>query len=235
MKTKKQQTILKGVNTTKAAECHRLKGGESPISSSKSWGGLITPSTTSLKWWIPSTQRSMSEFATLNWATARSKLKARKTTRRGGWIVFLETSSFTFWRIVLRFRVWSSSKSEWVQSLCAADKCKEQKKKEHKQLYRFLPQTKSSPVPLALPRRVPLKCNLKLQVAQSHKKETYLCSRTTPRDFYAQSHLKVTSMLKDNSKRLNLTITKNWIRFWILDIQSEVFTIQYETEQTLFF
>jgi len=159
--------------------------------------------------------------------------------------VFLKTSSFTFWRIVLRFRVWSSSESEWVQSLCAADKCKEQKKKEQKQLYRFLPQTGSSPVPLALPRRVPLKCNIKLQVAQSHKKETYLCSRTTPRDFYAQSQLKETSMLKDNSKRLPLlnhnlkrlmlTITKNWIRFWILDIQSEVFTIQYEKKQTLFF
>jgi len=82
------------------------------------------------------------------------------------------------------------------------DKCKEQKKREHKQLYRFLPQTGSSPVLLALPRRVPLKCNLKLQVAQSHKKVTYLCSRTPPRDFYAQSHLKETFMLKDNSKRL---------------------------------
>jgi len=173
-------------------------------------------------------------------------MKVRKTTRRGGgWIVFLKTSSFTFWRTVLRFRVWSSLESELVQSLCAADKCKEQRKKEHKQLYRFLPQTGSSYVPLALLRRVPLKCNIKLQVAQSHKKETSLCSRTTPRDLYAQSHLKETSMLKDNSKRLPLlnhnwkrlilTITKNWIRFWILDIQSEVFTIQYETEKTLFF
>jgi len=47
---------------------------------------------------------------------------------------------------------------------------REQRKKKHKQLYRFLPQTGSSPVPLALPRRVPLKCNVKLQVAQSHKK-----------------------------------------------------------------
>ena len=159
--------------------------------------------------------------------------------------MFLKTSSLTFWITVLRFRVWSNSESEWVQSLCAADNCKEQKKKEYKQLYSFLPQIRSSPVPLAIPRRVPLKCNIKLQVAQSHKKETYLCSRTTPRDFYAQSHLKVTSMLKDNSKRLpllnhnwkrlNLTITKNWIRFWILDIKSEVFTIQCETEHTLFF
>jgi len=134
-------------------------------------------------------------------------LKVRKTTRRGGWIVFLKTSSVTFWRTVLRFRVWSSSESEWVQSLCAADKCKEQRKKEHKQLYRFLPQTGSSPVPLALPRRVPLKCNIKLQVAQSHKKETSLCSRTTPRDFYAQSQLKETSMLNHTWKRLLCSIT----------------------------
>jgi len=116
-----------------------------------------------------------------------------------------------FWKLLLlRSReLFSGSKSEVVQSLSefrvfAADKCKEQKKKEHRQLYRFLPQTGSSPVPLALPRRVPLKCNLKLQVAQAHKKETYLCSKTTPRDFYAQSHLKETSMLEDNSKRLPL-------------------------------
>jgi len=46
---------------------------------------------------------------------------------------------------------------------------REQRKKEHKQLYRFLPQTGSSLVPLALPRRVPLKCNVGLQVAQTHK------------------------------------------------------------------
>ena len=138
-------------------------------------------------------------------------VKVRKTTRSGGWIMFLETSSFTFWRTVLRFRVWISSESEWVQSLCAADKYKEQKKKQHKQLYRFLPQIGSSPVLLALPRRVPLKCNLKLQVAQSQKKETYLCSRTPPRDFYAQSHKKETSRLKDNYKRLPL-LNHNWKR-----------------------
>ena len=78
----------------------------------------------------------------------------------------------------------------------------EQRNKEHKQLYRFLPQTGSSSVPLALPRRVPLKCNVRLQVAQSHKKETSQCSRTNPT--YAQSQLKETSMLKDNSKRLPL-------------------------------
>jgi len=168
-----------------------------------------------------------------------------KPQERGGWIVFLKTSSFTFWRTVLRFRVRSSSEFEWVQSLCAADKCKEQRKKEHKQLYKFLPQTGSSPVPLALSRRVPLKCNVKLQVAQSHKKETSLCSRTTPRDFYCsitperdfypQVQLQETSFAQSQLKETYLTITKNWIRFWILDIQSEVFTIQYETEQILFF
>jgi len=132
-----------------------------------------------------------------------SRLKVRKTTRRG--------VELCFWKLLLlRSReLFSGSESEVVQSLSefrvfAADKCKEQKKKEHMQLYRFLPQTESSHVPLALPRRVALKCNLKLKVPQSHKKETYLCSRTTPRDFYAQSHLKETSMLKDNSKILHL-------------------------------
>jgi len=43
----------------------------------------------------------------------------------------------------------------------------------------------SSPVPLALPRRVPLKCNVKITS----------CSITQERDF---------SLLKDNSKRLLL-------------------------------
>ena len=104
----------------------------------------------------------------------------------------------------------SGSESEVVQSpsefrvLVQRINVREQRKKEHKQLYRYLPQIGSSPVPLALPRRVPLKCNVKLQVAQSHKKETSQCSRKTPRDFYAQSHLKVTSMLKDIFKRLTL-------------------------------
>ena len=146
-------------------------------------------------WWRGRGTTLVRISAICNWV-------GEKNHKKGGWIVFLETSSFVFWRTVLRFRVWSSSESEWVQSLCAADKCKEQKKREHKQLFRFLPQTGSSHVLLALPRRVPLKCNLKLQVAQSPLKETYLCSRTPPRDFYAQSHKKETSMLKDNSKRL---------------------------------
>ena len=122
-------------------------------------------------------------------------------------------------RTVLRFRVWSSSES------CAADKCKEQRMKEHKQLYRFLPQTGSSPVPLALPRRVPLKCNVGLQVAQSHKKETSLLKDNSKR----------LPLLNHNWKRLNLAITKNWIRFWILDIQSEVFTIQCEQNRLCFY
>ena len=129
-------------------------------------------------------------------------MKVRKTTRGGGWIVFSKTSSLR------SEELFSGSKSEVVQSLSEFRvlvqriNVREQRKKEHKQLYRFLPQTGSSPVPLALPRRVPLKCNVKLQVAQSHKKELLnaqgqlqetsmlnhtwkwlLCSRTTPRDF----------------------------------------------------
>jgi len=118
--------------------------------------------------------------------------------------VFLKTSSLR------SEELFSGSESEVVQSRCAADKSKEQKKKEHKQLYRFLPQTGSSPVLLALPRKVPLKCNLKLQVAQSHKKETSQCSRTTPRDFlcsitqerdfYAQGQLQETSFAQSQLK-----------------------------------
>jgi len=131
-------------------------------------------------------------------------VKVRKTTRRRGLNCVFQNFFFYVQEL------FSGSESEGVQSLiefrvlCSGYEVIEQRNKEHKQLYRFLPQTGSSPVPLALPRRVPLKCNLKLQVAQSHKKETYFCSRTTPRDFYAQSHLKETSMLKDNSKRLPL-------------------------------
>ena len=130
----------------------------------------------------------------------------RKTTRRGRGV------ELCFQKLLpdVLIELFSGSESEVVQSLSEFRvlvqqiNVREQRKKEHKQLYRFFPQTGSSPVPLALPRRVPLKCNIKLHVAQSHKKETYLCSRTTPRDFYAQSHLKETSMLKDNSKRLLL-------------------------------
>ena len=72
----------------------------------------------------------------------------------------------------------SGSESEVVHSLSEFKvlvqriNVREQRKKEHGQLHRFLPQTGSSHVSLALPRRVPLKCNVKLQVAQSHKKET---------------------------------------------------------------
>jgi len=124
------------------------------------------------------------------------------------------------------------------------------RKKEHKQLYRFLPQIGSSSVPLALPRRVPLLNHYwerDFSMLKDNSKRL-LCSIAQERDFYAQgqlqetsfaqSLLRETSMLKDNSKRLPLlnhnwkrlflTITKNWLMFWILDIQSEVFTKQYE-------
>ena len=77
-------------------------------------------------------------------------------------------------------------------------KVREQRKKEHKQLYMFVPQTGSSPVPLALPRRVPLKCNIRLQVAQTHSK----------RLLNAQGQLQDTSMLNHTRKRLLCSITK---------------------------
>ena len=66
------------------------------------------------------------------------------------------------------------------------------------QLYMFLPQTGSSLVPLALSRRVPLKCNIKLQVAQTHSK----------RLLNAQGQLQETSMLNHKRKRLLCSITK---------------------------
>jgi len=91
----------------------------------------------------------------------------------------------------------------------------------------FVPQTGSSPVPLALPRRVPLKCNIRLQVAQTHSKrllnaqgqlqdtsmlnhtrKRLLCSITQERDFYAQSQKKETPLLNHTRKRLLCSITK---------------------------
>jgi len=51
------------------------------------------------------------KFMVSIWLNPGKTLKVRKTTRRGGWIVFLETSSFTFLITVLRFRVWVSSES----------------------------------------------------------------------------------------------------------------------------
>jgi len=134
--------------------------------------------------------------------------------------VFLKTSS------IRSEELFSGSESEIVQSLSEFRvlvqriNVREQRKKEHKQLYRFLPQTGSSPVPLALPRRVPLKCNIRLQVAQTHSKrllnaqgqlqetsmlnhtrKRLLCSITQERDFFAQSQKKETSL--NNYKELN--------------------------------
>jgi len=79
-----------------------------------------------------------------------------------------------------------------------------EKKEEHKQLYMFLPQTGSSLIPLALPRRVSLKCNIKLQVGQTHSKRLLNAQGQLQETSFTQSHLKETSMLKDNSKRLPL-------------------------------
>jgi len=79
-----------------------------------------------------------------------------------------------------------------------------QRKREHKQLYRFLPQTGSSLVPLALPRRVPLKCNTKLQAAQTHSKRLLNAQGQLQETSFAQSQLKETSMLNHKRKRLPL-------------------------------
>jgi len=83
-----------------------------------------------------------------------------------------------------------------------------QRKKEHKQLYKFLPQTGSNPVPLALPRRVPLKGNTKLQVPQTHSKRLLNAQGQLQETSFAQSQLKETSMLNHKRKRLLCSITK---------------------------
>jgi len=41
-----------------------------------------------------------------------------------------------------------------IRSVCSGIETERGEKERHKQLYMFLPQTESSPVPLALPRRV---------------------------------------------------------------------------------
>jgi len=61
-----------------------------------------------------------------------------------------------------------------------------------------------------------------------------LCSITQERDFYAQGQLRELPLPNHYWKRLLLTITNNWIRFWILDIQSEVFTKQYKQNRLYF-
>jgi len=75
-------------------------------------------------------------------------------------------------------------------------------------LYRFLPQTGSSPIPFALPRRVPLKCNTKLQVAQTHSKRLLNAQGQLQQTSFAQSQMKETSMLNHKRKRLLFSITK---------------------------
>jgi len=124
-----------------------------------------------------------------------SNLKVRKY-KKGGWIV-LAFSSFSPTEVTdqkqLGYIFWSD-----VEILDAADKTERERVKEerHKQLYRFLPQTGSSHVPLALPRRVhynvisDYKCSL-LNLARDFKcsnttARDFLCSWTQSRDFYAQ-------------------------------------------------
>ena len=105
----------------------------------------------------------------------------------------------------------SGSESEVVQSLSEFRVFVQRinvKKKEHKQLYMFLPQTRSSPVPLALPRRVSLKCNIKLQVAQTQSKRLHNAQGQLQETSFAQSQLKETYMLNHKRKRLLCSITK---------------------------
>ena len=86
--------------------------------------------------------------------TKHDRIEGEKNTRRGGWIV-LAFSLFSPTEVTVQKQIEFSFWSD-VQNLNAADKNREREreKKDTKQLYRFLPQTGSSHVPLALPRRV---------------------------------------------------------------------------------
>jgi len=85
-----------------------------------------------------------------------------------------------------------------------------EREKNTKKLYKFLPQTRSSHVPLALPRRVhynvisDYKCSL-LKLARDFKCSSttardFLSFWTQSRDFYAQAQLQETSKFKQNYK-----------------------------------
>jgi hypothetical protein len=82
-------------------------------------------------------------------------------------------------------------------SVCSGIKQREREEERHKQLYRFLPQTESSLVPLALPRRVHynlisdyngslLKLTRDFKCSSTQARDFY-CSNTQARDFYCSS------------------------------------------------
>ncbi|KEH26710.1 hypothetical protein MTR_6g471530 [Medicago truncatula] len=74
----------------------------------------------------------------------------------------------------------------WDQS--SGIKKSREKKERHKQLSWFFPQTGSSPVPLALPRRFPLRNNPQITNAQySLSMRLHKCSSTQARDFQCSS------------------------------------------------
>jgi len=83
---------------------------------------------------------------------------------------------------------------QWIESKSA------EKKEEHKILYRLLPQTGSSHVPLSLPRRVSLKCNIKLEVSQTHSKRLLNAQGQLQETSFAQSQKKETFL--NNYKEL---------------------------------
>jgi len=73
--------------------------------------------TRQIEWWgFQISLKSITKIDTdIKVTTVRRKqtFEGEKNHKKGGgvWIVFLKTSSFTFWRTVLRFRVWVSSES----------------------------------------------------------------------------------------------------------------------------
>ena len=79
---------------------------------------------------------------------------------------------------------------------------RERKKKDTNELYRFLPQTGSSHVPLALPRRVHYNVISDYKCSSLNLARDFKCSSKLQETSYAPEHNQETSMLKHKSKRL---------------------------------
>ena len=134
-------------------------------------------------WWLVGIWVGSWNFFSYN---VRGLVKVRKTTRRGGWIVFLETSSFTFYRTVLRFRVWVSSES--LQRINV-------KNRRRKNTGNY---TGSFHKPEIVLSPLHFQGEFHKNVISNYK----LLNHTRKRLIFAQGQLQETSMLNHNWKRL---------------------------------
>jgi len=85
-----------------------------------------------------------------------------------------------------------------IRSVCSIIRTERREEERHKQLYRFLPQTGSSLVPLALSRRVHYNVISDYNCSSTQARD-FICTRTQSRDFYAQA-LKQETSIKQNYK-----------------------------------